>query len=274
MWTSLRTAVLSVLSVLSVVAAGAACTAAGDTPAGSAAPPRGSLLDEVPRAGVLRVCTTGDYRPFTYRDPATGAYRGIDVDMARDLAGSLGARADFVPVTWASLLAQVTAGRCDIAMGGITATLERAREAVFTAPYLEDGKAPIARCEDAGRYTGLTRIDRRGVRVVVNPGGTNETFARTRLRHARVTVFPDNNRIFDEIAAGRADVMITDAAEARYQARLHPELCAVRPDRPLTFAEKAYLMRRGDPDFLTYVDRWLRLRTHDGTYRRFARAWE
>jgi cyclohexadienyl dehydratase len=267
MWTSRAAAV-------SAVALGLAATITGSAHVTRSAPPAGSLLDRVPSAGVLRVCTTGDYRPFTYRDPKTGAYRGIDIDMARDLARSLDAKAEFVPVTWRGLLADVTAGRCDIAMGGITATLDRARKAVFSLPYLDDGKAPIARCAVRDKYGTLARIDRPGVRVIVNPGGTNEAFARERLRHATITVFEDNNRIFDQIVAGRADVMITDASETLYQSRVHQKLCAIRPDRPFTFAEKAYLLRRGDPDFLAYLDQWVRLRTHDGTYRRFTREWE
>src|SRR5690606_40866418 len=66
-------------------------------------------------------------------------------------------------------------------------------------------------------YTTLFRSP--DVRVVVNPGGTNEKFARERLKRATIVQHPDNNTIFDEIIAGRADLMITDAAETRWQAR-------------------------------------------------------
>lgn len=51
--------------------------------------------------GVLRLCTTGDYRPFSHLTPATKSYSGIDIDMARNLATSLGVKPRFVATTWA-----------------------------------------------------------------------------------------------------------------------------------------------------------------------------
>jgi len=228
-------------------------------------------LDAVAARGELRVCSTGDYRPFTYRDPA-GNWSGIDVDMARDLARELGVRATFVPTTW-SALSRDFAARCDIGAGGISVTLERARTAFFSTPYVRDGKTPIALCRNAARFGTVEQIDRPEVRVAVNPGGTNEQFARERLPRATKVANPDNNRIFEDLRSGRADLMITDATETRWQARQHPELCAIHPDRPFTFAEKAYLLPRGDVVFQQFVDQWLHLRINDGTYRRLSAAW-
>ncbi|MCQ8832443.1 transporter substrate-binding domain-containing protein [Streptomyces malaysiensis] len=234
---------------------------------------RGTLLDRVPERGVLKVCTTGDYRPFSHRDPTSGAYTGIDIKMAGDLAKSLDAKPAFVPTTWATLVDDLVAGRCDVGMGGVSVTLERARKAYFSEPYLTDGKTPIVRCEDKDKYRTLEEIDKPGVRVVVNPGGTNEQFARAHVEQATLTVHPDNTTIFDEIIEGRADVMMTDASETRYQSAIHPELCAVHPDEPFSFSEKAYALPRGDAQFKEYVDQWVHLSTHDGTYQKYEDEW-
>jgi cyclohexadienyl dehydratase len=45
----------------------------------------------------------------------------------------------------------------------------------------------------------------------------------------------------------------------------------VHPDQPFTFAEKAYLLPRGDVALQEWVDQWLNLARNDGTYERFAR---
>ncbi|WP_433858882.1 transporter substrate-binding domain-containing protein [Streptomyces kronopolitis] len=271
-----RAAALSALACLLAVSATApAASGAAARGGGTASPAAGttSALDAVPRRGVLRVCTTGDYPPFSYRDPKNGSYRGVDIDMARDLAKSLDARPRYVPTTWARLVGDLSAGRCDIAMGGVSVTLPRARSVYFSAPTRTDGKTPLVRCTDKGKYATLRQIDRPGTRVVVNPGGTNEEFARSHLKHATLTVHRDNTTIFDEILAGRADVMMTDASETRYQARIHPELCSLHPDKPYTFSEKAYALPRGDNEFKAYVDQWVHLATHDGTYRKYEDAW-
>jgi cyclohexadienyl dehydratase len=68
-------------------------------------------------------------------------------------------------------------------------------------------------------------------------------------------------------------VMITDASETRYQQKLHPGvLCAVHPDKPFDFAEKAYWMQR-DQALKDFVDQWLHIATEDGTFTKIYAAW-
>lgn len=261
-------------ALLGTLLTGALLLAGCGSPApGEATAPAPGVLERVAQTRELRVCSTGDYRPLTYRDPASGRWSGIDVDMAGALAGSLGARSTIVPTTWSALLDDVTAGRCDIAVGGVSVTAPRAQRAAFTIPYLSDGKTPITRCADAARFQTVEQINRPGVRAVVNPGGTNEQFAGENLPAATIVPHPDNNTIFDTVVDGRADLMVTDAIETRWQAAQSPALCAVHPDAPFTSSDKAYLVRQGDQPFLDRVNGWLRGALSDGTYQRFAKPW-
>lgn len=234
--------------------------------------PASNRLDTVLARGELRVCSTGDYRPFTYSDPNTGQWRGIDLDLASDLATRLGVRRTVVSTTWPTLMRDFTA-KCDIAMGGVSITLDRAKQAFFSTAYLVDGKTPITRCENADRFQTLDQIDRPGVHVVVNPGGTNEQFVRAHLHSATIVPWPDNNTIFGQVVSGGADLMITDGSETRWQATQHHELCAVHPDKPFSYAQKAYLLPRGDVVWQQWVDQWLNLALHDGTWDRIAKPW-
>jgi cyclohexadienyl dehydratase len=127
----------------------------------------------------------------------------------------------------------------------------------FTIPYLETGKAPITLKENVDKFQTLEQIDREGVTVIVNPGGTNEQFARENLKKARIIVHDDNVTIFDQIVAGKADLMITDAVETLVQEQIHPELAAVNPDKPFTFTEFGYMLPRGDIVFKEWLDLWL-----------------
>ncbi|MEU6003732.1 transporter substrate-binding domain-containing protein [Streptomyces sp. NPDC047197] len=267
-----RAATLSALVCLLAVTA--AAPASPDTGRGKGGH-HGSLLDSVPKSGVLKVCTTGDYRPFTHLDPADKTYSGVDIKMAQDLAKSLDAKPKYVATTWADLTKDVAAGRCDIAVGGVSITLPRARQVYFSEPTREDGKTPIVRCADKERFGEgtLKDIDKPGTTVIVNPGGTNEQFARANIKQATIKQHPENTTIFQEIIEGRADVMMTDASETRYQAKIHPELCSLHPDKPFTFSEKAYALPRGDEQFKEYVDQFTHLATHDGTYARYEAEW-
>ena len=100
-----------------------------------------------------------------------------------------------------------------------------------------------------------TAVIRASVRVIVNPGGTNEQFVRQNLTHAAVIVHPDNPTIFDDLVRDRADAMITDDTEVELQVRKHPQLCRAYPGT-LTHADKVILMAR-DPELDAAVDTWL-----------------
>jgi cyclohexadienyl dehydratase len=205
------------------------------------------------RTGVLRIGTTGDYGPFS--DDHGGSLRGLDIELAQALAKAWGLRAVFVRTTWPTLMADLAKHRFDLAASGISITPERRQRADFSTAYLFDGKTPIARRADAARFSSLEKIDQPGVRAIVNPGGTNERFAREHLRHATLVLHPDNRTIFQEIVAGRADVMITDGIEVRLQSRRLPALVGTMP-QPFTRAGKAILLPSGS-DLTARVDTWL-----------------
>ncbi|MCX2929495.1 transporter substrate-binding domain-containing protein [Mycobacterium sp. CVI_P3] len=221
----------------------------------------------------LKVCTTGDYPPLTHRDPETGRYSGVDIDMATDLAAHLGREPVFVATTWPTLIADLTSpGMCDIAMGGITDTPERRRITEVTQPYLSSGKTPVVAAGNADRFASIEQIDQPGVRVIENSGGTNEQFARKNFPRAKIIIWGDNTTIFDQLAAGDADVMVTDALEAVYQASLHPGLVAQHPERPFTSEVKVYLLPEDSP-IEGPVDSWLAGALHDGTFDGIYRRW-
>ncbi len=252
---------------------GAFCGLSQAQPApAAAANPAGSRLDAVVQSGALRVCTTGDYKPYSFLRP-DGQFEGIDIDLAQSLAASLGVKADFVKTTWPHLMGDFLADKCDIAVGGISVSLERARHVYFSHVVMVDGKSPIARCADVKKYQTLAQLDRPSVRAIFNPGGTNEKFARKYLAQAHLIEYPDNVTIFEQIAKGKADVMVTDTSETLLQHKLHPTLCPVNPGKPLQYGEKAYMLPQGDNVFQAYVDQWLHLTKATGAYQKVVDHW-
>jgi cyclohexadienyl dehydratase len=161
----------------------------------------------------------------------------------------------FVRTSWGSLVDDLQRDAFDVAIGGISVTPARQEIGAFSLPYTSGGKTIVSRCRDVRRFAGLAAIDRRGVRVIVNPGGTNEQYVRANVHRASVRVHPDNRTIFEEIRAGRADVMVTDDVEVELQTRRHRDLCRSMSGT-LTHADKAILMPRNDA-LLAKVNEWL-----------------
>ncbi|KZM72413.1 transporter substrate-binding domain-containing protein [Nocardia terpenica] len=245
--------------VTAALAAGVGCVVALAVPASAESP------------AAVRVCTTGDYPPYSVTD--AGGYRGIDIDLTRGLADLLHRPIEFVPVTWTSMKSDFGALHCDIAAGGISDSAARLEYSDFSLRYATDGKTPIVRAGDEDRYATIDQINRPGVRVIVNRGGTNETFARTNFPQAQIIPWPDNLTIFGEIEQGRADVFVTDSVEGRYRIRQHPTLRVLHPDRPFDSFGKVFLLRKNDPLLAAEVNGWLATELATGQVDRLFADW-
>jgi len=215
-------------------------------------------LSQIRSRGVLRVGTTGDYMPMSFLDPVSGDYIGMDADLARVLAGSLGVELEFVSTTWSSLADDMNAGKFDLAICGITITELRKSQALMSDGYMTSGKTILCRPEDAARFTGLEAINRPGVRVMVNPGGLNERFAREIITDATLVIHDPNQEIPALVACGEADVMITELQEAGYYAGLDKRLAAPLADQPFTEGQMGIMMPKGAEDLLAYVNGFLK----------------
>ena len=230
-------------------------------------------MEMILRNGILRVGTTGDYRPMSWRDPVTGEYWGFDARLAEDLAASLGVELEYVETTWQTMMEDASAGKFDLALCGIAVTEERKEKALTSDGYLSAGKTVLCRAEDADRYTSLEAIDQPEVRVMENPGGTNERFVREHLPHATLIIHDMNQEIPGLIACGEADVMITDTVEVAYYASQDSRLAAPLIDKPFDHSEFGILVPKGREDLLAYVNRVIEEEKASGRFGELSREY-
>ena len=214
-------------------------------------------LDRICETGVLRVGTAGDYKPMSFLEPETGTYWGFDTELAEDLASSLGVEIEYVPTSWPTLMEDTQTGQFDLAICGITVTDARKEQALMSDGYLQNGKTVLCRAEDAERYTSLEAINRPEVRVMENPGGLNEKFARENLPDATLIIHDINQEIPGLVASGEADVMITEIMEAEYYVGQDSRLAAPLIYEPFTDGQLGILMPKGAEDLLEYVNQFL-----------------
>lgn len=231
--------------------------------------PQGGKVAEIVARDTIIIGTTGDYRPLSFREP-DGSCWGFCIEVAGEIAKRLGVHTRFVQTSWPTLSDDVLAEpqRFDLAIGGITITDARRETMCMSEGYLANGKTILCRATEAGRYRSLADIDMPGVRVMVNPGGLNEQFARKHLTRATILVHQRNEDIPTLVAEGRADVMITEITEAPYYVQTDSRLAAPLLNEPFTRGEIGVLMRRGQDDLLEMVNGVIRRMKSDGTLRR------
>jgi cyclohexadienyl dehydratase len=218
----------------------------------------------------LRVGTSGDYAPFS-RAAAPGAPpKGLDVALLRAWARERGRELAFVSFRWPELVSDLEAGRFDMAASGITVRPERSAAGRFTVAVAETEAYALAR-RGGGDPPTPAALDRPQIKIAVNAGGHLERVARAAFPHAAVVAVPDNDAVVDQLAEGRVDAVVTDAAEApHWEARAGVPLARVGP---LSRDRKAWLVRAEQADLAADLDAWLLAREADGSLAKWRAEW-
>src|SRR5262249_30269495 len=149
--------------------------------------------------GALRVGYSEAAAPFCYRNDR-GDLVGFDVEVAYELAHTLGCRLEFVPLHWGRLVEELEQGRYDIAMSDVYRSPERFQRLALSSPYLMDRLAFLVPTDRQGDYQELEAIQARpGLRIGV--------FAQTVLEHVVADQFPAARavRVEPEAFADSAD---------------------------------------------------------------------
>ena len=241
------------------------CSSSNDNPVVETQHP---TVQRITERGTLLVGTTGDYRPLSYREN-DGNYWGFGIEMAEKIAERIGVGIEFVQTSWPTLTADVLAEpqTFDLAIGGITITDVRKETMLMSDGYLCNGKTILCRANEADRYRSLADINKPEVRVMVNPGGLNEKFANENLRHATISVWPNNEEIPAKVVEGDADVMITELTEAPWYVQNDSRLAAPLLNAPFTHGEIGVLMRKGQDDLIALVNSVIAQMKADGSLR-------
>ena len=236
----------------------------GDGVRYTAAEKTDDTLAKIKERGVLKVGTAGDYQPMSYFDPASEQYVGFDAELAEDLAKEIGVGVEYVKTSWPTLMDDTLNDSFDLAICGITVTDARKDKALMSDGYLKNGKTILIRAEDKDKYKTLEDINRPEVRVMENPGGLNEKFARENLPNATLIIHDKNEEIPSLIANGEADVMITEIMEAGYYVGQDNRLAAPLIHEPFTSGQLGVLMPKGSEDLLEYVNAFLAKEKENG----------
>ena len=222
-------------------------------------------LSEIKASGKLLVGSTGDYKPMSYLNKETGKYEGFDAEMAESLAKALGVKLEYVPTMWKTLQADTLAGKFDVAICGITVTDARKAVMAMSDGYLTFGKTILCTKSKEAQFKSLDDVNQPSVRVMYNPGGTNEKFAKEFCTKAQLVMHEHNAEIPGLVGEGKADIMITETMEARRYAKDNPKVGAPLVDKPFTENHFGVLMQQGYPCLLGAVNEWMAAIKADGT---------
>ena len=249
-----RRAVLSGLG-LALVAACAKKPAAGAT-----------AWDRIKASGTLRIGLEGTYPPFNFQDK-DGHLAGFEVDFAKALAAQLGVKPEFHPAPFAGLLGSLESGRVDVVINQITITPDRQAKYDFSEPYTVSG-IQIIKLKDR---PGLEKPeDLVGKKVGVGLGTNYEQWVRANVPKADVRTYDDDPTKYQDLKAGRIDVVLNDRLVAADFVKTSPEFAA--SGVPFAAQGSGVAMKK-DPGLKVVIDQGVNALRANGKLAAISQQW-
>ena len=202
--------------------------------------------------------------PWAMKDKK-GGYTGFEIEVAKQLAADMGVEVQFVPTKWSGIIPALLTGKFDIIIGGMGITPERNLKVNFTNPYEFTGMSVVANQKLAGGKMGLEAYNDAKMTVVARIGTTAAAAAKKFLPKAQIRLFDDEGQALQEVLNNRAAAMVASQPFPEFQTIKYADKLFL-PLEGKTFTKEpiGFAIRKGDIDFLNYLNNWILVKNSDG----------
>ncbi|MDM8524570.1 transporter substrate-binding domain-containing protein [Desulfococcaceae bacterium HSG8] len=250
-----------------------------------------STLEGILKRGKLRIGLEVGYMPFEMLDKRGGLRQrtvrhggvrrggqqlniiGFDIDMGREMAKELGVQ--FVPVdtVWPSIIPALNVGRFDIIMGGMSVTEVRKLKVDFADPFMTIGQTVLLNKKHRGKVTSYKDLNAPEFIVTSKPGTTGEEAVMKFIPECTYKPFGTETAGADEVLNGNADAFVYDLPFNAVFTAMHGTGKLVFLDKPFTTEPIAWAIRKDDPDFLNWLNKFLKEIKADGRFEKLYDKW-
>jgi polar amino acid transport system substrate-binding protein len=258
---------LPVLFVLPQLACQSPLTSSGGDP--SPAPMR---LQHILDSGELRVGLSGNQPPLNMTDK-NGEIIGLEVDLMKALAQSMGLTTRFVVKPFADLIPAIERGEVDVVISGMTITPERNARVAFAGPYLISGKSVLTKSPTIASADSVTSLDNADQRYAVLAGSTSEAFVEQVLPKAVSVPATDYDTAVQMVLDDEVDAMIADFPICQLSVLRHPEADLSTLMTPFTIEPLGIALPADDPLLVNLIENYLSTIENTGLLVQFKAKW-
>jgi polar amino acid transport system substrate-binding protein len=210
--------------------------------------------------------------PWAMHDK-NGNMIGFNVEVAKKIASDLGVELNLMPAGHVSLLPDLTNKRYDILITGMYPTPSRALLANFSEPYSTSKIELIASRDKMGRKDEKKDFDDDSVTIGIISGTVYANYASSEFPKAKTQMFEDEASMIEAVANGTISAAIASKPGPEFAIK-HSNGKIYKPfGRPLGEMDESFAIRKGDTDFLNYLNTWIRYYERNGWLEKQRNYW-
>lgn len=231
-----------------------------------------STLENILKKGEIRVGFESGYMPFEMTDKK-GRFVGFDIDIAKEMAKAM--KVKFVPVNtaWDGIIPALLTKKFDIIMSGMTVTQERNLKINFCDPYIIVGQTILIQKSLEGVINSYKDLNDPKYTVTSKLGTTGEMAVKRMIPKCNYKSFETEPEAALEVVNGKAHAFVYDLPYCVVFMAQQGAGSLVFLDKPFTYEPLAWAVRKGDPDFINWLDNFLAQLKNDGRYDRIYNKW-
>lgn len=156
----------------------------------------------------LIMVTEAGFAPYEYY--SNGEIVGVDVDIAKEIAASMGKELVIKDIAFDSIINEVKTGKADFGAAGISYNEERAKNVDFTINYSTSKQVVIVKND-----SGITNIgDINGKKIAVQLGSIADTYVSSTYKDASVVRQKKYLAAIEDLNTGKVDCVVMDLLPA------------------------------------------------------------
>ena len=214
------------------------------------------VLDRVVDFKVLKVGMSGNQPPMN-SNSRSGQLIGYEVDLARALAASMGARLEIITMPFGDLLEALGKEKVDMVMSGMAITAARSRDVSFVGPYMMSGKSILTKSTLLARATEPHEFNRPELKLAALENSTSQIFVETAAPEATLVLVKDYDAAVDMVIAGEVDALVADMPICVLSVLRYPNAGLATLQSPLSIEPFGIALRKDDRQFTQLVDNYL-----------------
>lgn len=212
------------------------------------------------------------FEPWTYKN-AKGELVGHEIEIVEKLAADLGVKVKLQPYPWTDIVPALNKGEVDVIAAGMAITPKRAISVNFSQPYFSSGATMVAHTETTKHINGLAQINRKAIVVATVEGNYSQAVAKRLFPDATHRVFSVEKQAETAVMAGDVHVYITNFPAAQRLVKAHQGMLDLPLEKPLAESKAAFAIKKGDADWLNFLDSWVISHQADGWFKHLYQYW-
>jgi ABC-type amino acid transport substrate-binding protein len=230
------------------------------------------VLERIVKSGELRVGLSGSQPPYNAKS-RTGELIGLDVDLAKMLAGAFGVEAKFVIKPFPELLGALKASEVDIVMSGMAITAERSVDVTFVGPYLLTGNSILTNSKTLAAIKNAGEINRANMKLAALENSTSQRFVERNLPEAQLTTTKDYDTAVAMVLNDEVDALVADMSVCMLSMLRYPEKGLATLNQPLALEPAGIAMLPTDPQLKNLIENYIKAFEGTGLLEQLRKKW-